>query len=369
MMPMYRRSNSFGHIEVPDEFGYYQGAATEHSENGGWLPYAKEYVVGPSGEVTGFCMPNGELASAEEIKEDCEAWKTSFARDQRANFIQNHDHDCTGTCIKYQQKKSATKLPQRAGQKISGPGVPKCRFRFFRLVALNIAGAVKYVSRRGKELIKHAFIATGNEENEYGKAMVPRDSPFRSSSMDVLQSTLRCNADYQYQKRAVPDLQGTELEPSATEQSQHRLLQSKGMQKPSATEQRHAQSSFLCGCGALMRGTGKLIMRTLATAMRAANVADFYMTKYLSKAQEALGPVMQPFIAGMRRISDAESAPEAADTTLAQRARGKEYADSSSVQIARCGSLLVSWECFWQQATVVSKQKAPSKSSLAKASQ
>ena len=70
-----------------------------------------------------------------------------------------------------------------------------------------------------------------------------------------------------------------------------------------------------------MRGTGKLIMRTLATAMRAATVADFYMTKYVSKAQEALGPVMQPFIAGMRRISEAESTPEAADTTLVQRAR------------------------------------------------
>ena len=62
-------------------------------------------------------------------------------------------------------------------------------------------------------------------------------------------------------------------------------------------------------------------MTTIATAMRAANVADFYMTKYLSKAQEALGPVIQPFIAGMRRIASAESAPEAADSTLVQRAR------------------------------------------------
>ena len=60
MMPMYRRSNSFGRVEVPDEFGYYpvaasehsgkraatehseKRAATEHSENGGWLPYAEE---------------------------------------------------------------------------------------------------------------------------------------------------------------------------------------------------------------------------------------------------------------------------------------------------------------------------------------
>ena len=45
------------------------------------------------------------------------------------------------------------------------------------------------------------------------------------------------------------------------------------------------------------------------------------MAKYLSKVQEALGPVMQLFIAGMRRIVTAESAPEAAETTLVQRAQ------------------------------------------------
>ncbi len=216
MMPTFLRSDSFGRIEIPDEFGYYpeaatehseKRAATEHSENDGWLPYGKEYAVDPNGEVTGFYMPDKELASAEQIKDDSEAWKTSFARDQRASFIQNHDHDCTGTCVKYQKKKNATELPQRAGQKISGTAVPKCRFRFFRYVALQIEGMLKYVVRRGKELVNQAFIATGNEENEYGKAIVPRQAPFRSSSSDVLQSTLRCNADYQYQKRAVPDLE------------------------------------------------------------------------------------------------------------------------------------------------------------------
>ena len=50
MMPMFRRSDSFGRIEIPDEFGYYPEAATEHSEkrtatehveNDGWLPYGK----------------------------------------------------------------------------------------------------------------------------------------------------------------------------------------------------------------------------------------------------------------------------------------------------------------------------------------
>ena len=133
--------------------------------------------------------------------------KTSFARDQRASFIQNHDHDCTATCVKYLKKKNARELPQRAGQKIAGPGVPKCRFRFFRYVAIQKEAMLKYVVRRGKELVKRAFIATGDEENEYGKAMVPRQAPFKLTSSDVLQSTLRCNAYYQYQTRAVPVLQ------------------------------------------------------------------------------------------------------------------------------------------------------------------
>ena len=150
MMPMYRRSDSFGRIEIPDEFGYYPEAATEHSENDGWLRHGKEYAVDASGEVTGFCMPNGEPASAEQMKDDCEAWSTSFARDQRACFIQNHDHDCAGTCVKYQKKQNAAEVPQRAGQKIAGPGVPKCRFRYFRYVALLIGGMLKCVVRRGR---------------------------------------------------------------------------------------------------------------------------------------------------------------------------------------------------------------------------
>ena len=47
-------------------------------------------------------------------------------------------------------------------------------------------------------------------------------------------------------------------------------------------------------------------IRAFTTGMRALNVANFYMTKYLSKAQEALGPVIQPGIAGMRRIAATE---------------------------------------------------------------
>ena len=114
--------------------------------------------------------------------------------------------------------------------------------------------------------------------------MVVRDGPFRSSSQDVLQSTLRCNADYQYQRRAVPDFEASETDLSAI------------------PWQTSSAIILLCGCGLLKTSVGKHIITTLATAMRAAHIADFYVTKYQSKAQEALGPVLQPFIAGNKKV-------------------------------------------------------------------
>ena len=138
---------------------------------------------------------------------------------------------------------------------------------------------------------------------------------------------MREEAEYEYQMKAEAEYQR-----KLTAETDNQYQKTGAAQEPSATEQRQSTESqdptvtFLYGCGGPKTRTSNqcqqlLIMRTIATAMRAANVADFYMTKYLSKAQEALGPVIQPFIAGMRRISTAESAPEAAESTLVQRAR------------------------------------------------
>ena len=63
----------------------------------------------------------------------------------------------------------------------------------------------KKILRKGKQLIAAAFIAETNERNEYGRAVLERTHPFSSSSSDLLQAALECNADYQYQDRAVPD--------------------------------------------------------------------------------------------------------------------------------------------------------------------
>ena len=94
----------------------------------------------------------------------------------------------------------------------------------------------------------------------------------------------------QYQKRCVPDVDLSERHEDAA---------------PSA-ETRSFMAHVLCGVRAAI---ARLISITLATAMGAANVADFYMTKYQCKPQEKLGSIMQPFLAGMPHI-DAEEAKE-----------------------------------------------------------
>ena len=348
MMPNFRRSDSFGRIHEPDEYGYYQGhRERKQPPHVGLQNCYEEYEMTMDGEITNFCMPDGSVATAADVAADRQAWETSFARDQRANFIQNHDHDCTETCVKYRKKKqSGTDVPQRAGRKLTGPGVPQCRFRFFRHVPLKIEGIIKYVIRRGKELVGAARIACGNDENEYGKALPPRHHPFRSSSSDLLQSGLRCNCDIQYQKRAVPDLDNSETAEyhyqmktegrfqeackigATQDDSQERsevVLPLKSQEE--ATQQgapRDYTAKLLYGCGMHKYNAQQIrILTIVATAMRASNVADHYMTKYLSKAQEALGPVIQPFIAGMRRIAAAENDAGSEELTLTAKARAR----------------------------------------------
>jgi hypothetical protein len=213
------------------------------------------------------------------------------------------------------EEKNATELPQRTGQKIFGPGVPKCRLRFFRYVLLLIVGVIEYVARRCEEIVEKAFVSNGNEENKYGEAVVPRATLFRSPSQDVLQATIRCNADYQYQKKAV-------LEPIATE---HDPATSAETATGGSDQPTFIQHLFY-GCGKLPLA-GEMILTTFASAMRAADIADFYVTKYQSKTQEALGPTIQPLIAGVRWQEESESTPEAKDMFLAQRATKDTPAD------------------------------------------
>ena len=62
------------------------------------------------------------------------------------------------------------------------------------------------ILRRGKALVKTAFIAKSNERNEYGRSVLERHHPFTSSSSDLLQAGLQCNSDVQFLDGAVPEM-------------------------------------------------------------------------------------------------------------------------------------------------------------------
>ena len=154
--------------------------------------------------------------------------------------------------------------------------------------------------------MERAFIATGNEENEFGKAVVVRGMIFRSSSLDALQATVRCNADYQYQLIAELDILSTGQEPNAPARAHAESESRQGF-----------IGRLLVGCGGgNASNSNQAVLAMLATAMRAANIADFYMTKYLTKAQQAQGSTIHPLSAGMRRTEAEEIVRQTQQKTL-----------------------------------------------------
>ena len=70
-------------------------------------------------------------------------------------------------------------------------------------------------------------------------------------------------------------------------------------------------------------------MRCYEVALKASSMADYYMTKYQSKAQQLLSATMGPITAGLRRFeaeaqaqAEAEAAPPG-KTSMASLARAK----------------------------------------------
>ena len=81
-------------------------------------------------------------------------------------------------------------------------------FLFYSIIAFTIMEGIREVVRRalrrGKALVREAYIAASNERNEHGSFVPERRHPFRSSSSDVHQVVFRCNGDVQIKDRAVP---------------------------------------------------------------------------------------------------------------------------------------------------------------------
>ncbi len=193
---------------MPDERGLWDSVGrTSFSHTEPWIEDEK-------GEISGFRLPHGSEASAEEVEQDARSWARAFARDARSCHAQNHDHDCTDTCVKYAAKQGkAAGVPEPGGgeaakTKATSWTVPPCRFLFYCILVFIIfegpREVVRRVLRRGKALVSKAYIAFSNEHNEHGAFVPERRQPFRSSSSDVHQVVFRCNGDVQFKDRVVP---------------------------------------------------------------------------------------------------------------------------------------------------------------------
>ena len=81
-------------------------------------------------------------------------------------------------------------------------------FFFYCILVFTVVEGAREVARRvlrrGKALVRKAYIAESNEHNEHGSFAPERRQPFRSSSSDAHQVVFRCNGDVQFKDRAVP---------------------------------------------------------------------------------------------------------------------------------------------------------------------
>ncbi len=194
-----------------------------------------------------------------------------------------------------------------------------CRFMFVRVVVLKVleladAGkeTIRRILRKGKELVARSYIANTNERNEYGRCMVRRRHPFRSSSSDVGQAMFQCNFDLQFMDGAVPE--DDPLEPAAPEPS--------AANDDAQQDERAADdlSRFLCGFRNKMSQYKMKILSLFAMRMRAAHIVDFYMTKYQAKPQQALAPAMSTIAKGLRRQEEeAEARADESDAPQQQQ--------------------------------------------------
>ena len=113
LLTEYLLSNSFGRIVIPNEYGQYEDAnLAENTVSAALVSCHREFETDEKGTVTIFCLPSEDVATDHDIEQDARAWSISFARDQRAGVVQNHEHAGTGTCIKYQKK--SKKQPDEA---------------------------------------------------------------------------------------------------------------------------------------------------------------------------------------------------------------------------------------------------------------
>ena len=148
------------------------------------------------------------------MEQDTQNLAKAVARDARNCDAQNHNHDCTDTCVEYAAKQGqAACVPEpNEGEatktKASSWTVPPCRLLLYCILVFTVLELTRELVlralRRSKALVSKAYIAIRNKHNKHEHFAPESRQAFRSSSSDVHQVVFYCNGDVQFKDRAVP---------------------------------------------------------------------------------------------------------------------------------------------------------------------
>ena len=177
---------------------------------------------------------------------------------------------------------------------LKSTNAPPCRFFFFRILELHLPDEsgeekVRKVRRRGKELVYNPYIIATNDRHEFGLTQVERPQPFRAATSDLGIASCRCNLDFKYMPRGFVDVDNVE-------------------------EIFRCDVSQLAACSRIL--TLKMLEHTAVKRMAlsmvalhvAANIVDYYITKYVAKPMEQLQNLITQYALGLRRLEDEEAA-------------------------------------------------------------
>ena len=296
--PNYLLPHSFGqNLKLGDE-GEIDDSDVEELPG---LPWKFDPVTG---ELQHFFKDmRGNIAETADFQQDAVVFEKCFGLDVRFLHHHNHDHECSGTCVKNVKKKTKEELAKM----LKSSRAPPCRFEFWHIKQLQIKGKNVRIRRRGKDIVEDPFIINSTARNQLGSVALERPQPFASASSDCGLATMRCNNDYKYMAKGFP--------------TQCDLSQAF-----------HCDASQLAACFRSMKAAIKAhravrhMAMTVVALHVAAKIIDYYITKYAAKPMEQLQNLVTQYALGLRRLELEEA--EAAKQITGAKAEAEAKADA-----------------------------------------
>ena len=238
-----------------------------------------------NGELQHFLADlHGNTATKENFELDAQSFEKIFARDVRFLSHHGHDHDCSGTRVKSVKKRTKEQLAKL----LMASHAPPCRFDFFLIVMLAIAGKRSKIRRRGKELVDSPYILSTTSWNQFGVVAFERPQTFRSAFSDCGLAALRRNNDFRLMPRGFAI---TDALVEAFRCDDNTLAAC--LRKFKSATKAHA-------------AVARMVVSIVALHVAAA-IVDYYITKNAAKPREQLQNLTTQYALGMRRLEDKQT--------------------------------------------------------------